>query len=240
MSAEATIPVSRGATRAAPGAARSRWLPRLTVPIVAAAVGVTVLTLTFAPARPAFASWRPEPANADATVVASARDACTSSDDNHLAGLPLVASEQRGDYTMLLFGDGRSYGLCLTGRDIEPTIVTSPGSGAADALGAPPEPAGGQADNDGALARGIQWIAQPTGNVGGALGGRVQAWVMGISPDASRVSIERTAGEPAIATLADGVAFAWWPAGSEAVAIIAYDAAGDVLLRVPTEGFPND
>ncbi|MBA2719766.1 MAG: hypothetical protein H0U52_11090 [Chloroflexi bacterium] len=236
MSAEATLPVARGA--ATRSSQRSRWIPRLTVPIVAAAVALAVVTVTLSPATPAFASWKAEPASADPSIVASARAACDSVDDDHLAGLSLVASEQRGDYTMLLFGSGATYGLCLTGPDIEPTILAGPGSGAVDVPGAPTEPApAGHPGDGGALAPGIQWIAQPGGGGSEPLAGRVQAWFIGISPDTSRVTIERTTGEPTIATVADGVAFAWWPAGSEAVAITAYDAAGNVLLRVPVAGF---
>lgn len=236
MSAQATLPVGRAEPRA--GSRRARWLPVLTVPVIAATIGFAVVTLTLVPARHAFASWKAEPASADGSVVTSAREACDRTDDDHLTGLALVASEQRGGYTMLLFGNGATYGLCLTGPDIEPTILAGPGSGAVDSPGAPTDRASADHADDGrALAPGIQWIAQPGSGVDDPLAGRVQAWAIGISPDTSRVTIERTAGEPTIATVADGVAFAWWPAGSQAVAITAYDAVGNVLLRVPVTGF---
>jgi len=232
MSAQATLPVGRAAPRA--GSRRARWLPVLTVPVIAAAVGLAVVTLTLVPARPAFASWQAVPSAADGSVVTSALEACDRADDDHLTGLALAASEQRGGYTMLLFGDGTTYGLCLTGPDIEPIILAGPGSGAVDAPGAPTDRApADHADDGGALAPGIQWIAQPGSGAADPFAGRLQALFIGTAPETTRVVIDRTAGEPAVATVADGVAFAWWPAGSDAVAVTAYDAAGNVLLNVP-------
>nr|MBA3740827.1 hypothetical protein [Chloroflexota bacterium] len=65
---------------------------------------------------------------------------------------------------------------------------------------------------------------------------RVQAWVVGVTPDVARVVIERDGSEPTVATLGDEVAFAWWPAGTEAVAVIAFDVDGNVLQRISVGG----
>jgi hypothetical protein len=58
---------------------------------------------------------------------------------------------------------------------------------------------------------------------------------VGVTPEVARVVVERSGVEPTVATMGDGAAFAWWPAGTEAVAIAAYDADGDLLQRMTVE-----
>ncbi len=230
MRAPATLPIGRVAQPARPGHRRS--LPRLAGPVVAAAAVAVIVAGTLVPAQPAFASWSATPSTADPAVVASARDDCSSVDPDHLGGLQLVTSEQRGDYTMLLFGDGEAYGLCLTGRDIEPMILAGPGTGAVDL----PDGSGSPGDDHSGVqaAPGVRFVAQPGSD--SAIAERVQAWVIGVTPEVARVVIEREGAEPTIATLGDEVAFAWWPAGTEAVAIVAYGADGEVLQRITVNG----
>ncbi|HEV8054579.1 MAG TPA: hypothetical protein VGP30_07095, partial [Candidatus Limnocylindrales bacterium] len=215
MSNAATFP--GGYSTQAGGATRRRgWLPRVAVPIVAVAAGAAVLASTVLAPQQAFASWSATPSGANPTVVAGASDECTTADPDHLGGLRLVGSEQRGEYTMLLFGDGGAYGLCLTGPDIDPMILAGPGTNAVDAPGASPEHEGAS----GQPAPGVTFIAQPGADA--PIADRVQAWVVGVTPDVARVVIERDGSEPTVATLGDEVAFAWWPAGTEAVAVIAF------------------
>ncbi len=222
----------RGARRTG-GAARIR-LPRLAVPLVAAAVGAAVLAIAITPPQATFASWHATPSSADVSVVASAQDRCTSSGDDHLSGLKLVGSEQRGEYTMLLFGDGRAYGMCLTGPDIQPMILAGPGTGAVDVPGGPAAAGDGHGQTGSPQAAGVSFIGQPGSD--SPLGQSVQAWVVGVTPEVARVVIERDGAEPTIATMGEGVAFAWWPAGTQAAAVAAYDADGNLVQRIPVGG----
>ena len=231
MSNAATIPVGHS-TQAGGATRRSGWLPRVAVPIAAVAAGAAVLATTVLAPQQAFASWSATPSGADPTIVASSADECTSADPDHLGALRIVGSEQRGDYTMLLFGDGGAYGLCLTGPDIDPMVLAGPGTSAVDAPSAD-----GSAEHEGATgqpAPGVTFIAQPGADA--PIAERVQAWVVGVTLDVARVVIERNGSEPTVATLGDEVAFAWWPAGTEAVAVIAYDADGNVLQRISVGG----
>ncbi len=225
MSPAATLPTEHRTPRMSE-ARGLRWVPRLAAPIAALAVVAAVVATTLTPAQPAFASWNAAPSNASAAVVASAEDACLTADPEHLAGLRLVGSEQRGDYTMLLYGDGGSYGLCLTGPDIEPMVLAGPGTDAVDAPGTASDGHQGLSTEP---ASDITFVAQPGNDA--PIAQRVQAWVIGISADVARVTIEREGAQPTIATLGDGVAFAWWPAGSAAVSVTAYNAGGDELQR---------
>ncbi|MDQ3691041.1 MAG: hypothetical protein M3406_13605 [Chloroflexota bacterium] len=229
MSAAATLPVGHP-SRA--GASRRGWLPRVAMPFAAVAAGAVVLASTVLAPQQAFASWSATPSGADPTVVASAADECTSVDPDHLSGLRLVGSEQRGDYTMLLFGDGGAYGLCLTGPDIDPMVLAGPGTNAIDTPGSP-----GSAEHgaSGQPAPGVTFIAQP--GAGSPIAERVQAWVVGVTSDVARVVIQRDGSEPAVATLGDEVAFAWWPAGTDAAAVTAYDADGNVLKQISIGDF---
>ncbi|MBA3779559.1 MAG: hypothetical protein H0X16_09735 [Chloroflexi bacterium] len=235
LSSEATLTAGHGTKAPVVGASRFAGLTRLAMPLGVAAAVAAVLVATTAPARPAFASWQPTPASADAAVVASARDGCTSSDPDHLTGLRLVASEQRGDYTMLLFGDGAAYGLCLTGSDTNPMVLAGPGSAAVDAPAEPAPWGEGHGDGNGSEAVGVRFVAQP--GSGSAIAERLQTWVVGVTPEVARVVFERADAEPVIASLGEEVAFAWWPVGAEAVAIATYDAGGDLLQRIPVEDF---
>ena len=226
MSAESTLPAV-GRRAGAGSTRRARWLPRLAAPVVALAAGAAVVAGTLLPAQPAFASWSANPSGANPSAVAVAEDDCVSADPDHLGGLRLVGSERRGDYTMLLFGDGTAYGLCLTGPDIQPLVLAGPGTGAIDAEGFS---SGGEHGARSDKTSSVMFIAQPGSDA--PVAERVQAWVIGVTPDVARVTIERDGAEPTVATLGDGVAFAWWPAGIDALTVTAYDTEGLELQRV--------
>lgn len=227
MSAAGAAPVASGIPAMGARAPR-RLLPRVALPGIAMAIAVAALAVTVVPARPAFASWQAAPAKADGPTVASADSDCTAADPDHLSGLRLLGSERRGDYTMLLYGDGGAYGLCLTGPDIEPSVLAGPGSGAVDAPGTPD--GGGHPGFGDEQPPGVRFVAQPGSDA--PIAQRVQAWAIGATAEVARVVIERLDAEPVVATLGEGIAFAWWPAGTEAAAIAAYDAEGKLLQRI--------
>jgi hypothetical protein len=233
MSPTTTLQVSGRATSPLGGPARTR-LPRLAATLVAVAISAAVLAIAVTPAQPAFASWRATPSSADQAVVTRAQTDCAASDPENVTGLELIASEQRGEYIMLLFGDDRAYGMCLTGPDIEPTILTGPGTVAVDAPGGPTSVGGDHGQTGDLGAPGVLFVTQPGSD--SPIAQRVQAWIVGVTPGVARVVLERDGAEPTVATMGDGVAFAWWPAGTEAVAIAAYDANAELVQRIPVSG----
>ncbi|MEO7118637.1 MAG: hypothetical protein ABIZ34_06665 [Candidatus Limnocylindrales bacterium] len=225
-----------------------RWgllgrLPRLALPVAVAAVAAVLAITALAPAGPAFASWRSVPADAAPAVVTAAEAACKRAEPDHLAALGLVGSEQRGAYTMLLFTDGQggAYGLCLTGEDIAPMVLagSGPSTGTVDvpSTGNAPSATGTRGDHgtpSWSDLPPIHFVAMPA--AGQPVTQRVQAFVIGISPEVTRLEIERTGAEPAVATLIDGgLAFVWWPTGSMAGDIVAYDADGNAMDRLPAD-----
>jgi len=243
ISAEAMLPVATPAAVTTGRMASFGRLPRLALPIVAAAVVGVVGFTALAPARPAFASWSAVPASADPAAVSAAEDTCTRSEP-HLAGLQVVGSEQRGAYTMLLFTDGedRSYGLCVTGDGIDPLVLAgaAPSTGVVDAplTGDRPLPPAGTAGDHGTPSwkdlPPVHYVAMPA--VDDPATQQVQAFVMGISPEVARLEVERSGAEPVVATLADsGIAFVWWPSGPAAGDIVAYDRHGNALDRLPAD-----
>ncbi len=244
MSTAATLPEEAPAATARGRMAGFGRLPRLALPVAAVVVAAVVAMTALAPAPTAFASWQSTPASADPAAVSAAQEACLRSDPDHLAGLELAGTEQRGAYTMLLFTDGQggAYGLCLTGDDIDPLVLSGAGpSGMADAPltgDLPSAPAGSATDDQGTAADAnlppIHFVAVPL--AGEPATQRVEAYVVGVAPEVARLEIERSGAEPAVATLVDaGIAFVWWPSGLTAGDIVAYDAGGNVLDRLPAD-----
>lgn len=245
MSTAATLPEEAPAATARGRMAGFGRLPRLALPVAAVVVAAVVAMTALAPAPTAFASWQSTPASADPAVVAVAEDACLRSDPDHLSNLELVGAEQRGAYTMLLFTDGQggAYGLCLTGDDIDPMVLAGagPSRGVVDvpATGdGPVAPGGTTTDDHGTPPTAdlppVHFVALPL--AGEAVTQVVQAFVIGIAPEVARLEVERPGTESAVATLVDaGIAFVWWPSGSTAGDIVAYDASGNVLDRLPAD-----
>lgn len=241
VSAEASFPAersSRTGRQTAPGIGR---LQRLALPVAAAAIAAVVGVVALAPARPAFASWSAVPSSAAPAAVSTAEDTCKLSEPE-LAGLQVTGSEQRGAYTVLLFTDAadRSFGLCVTGDGMVPLVLAgaAPSSGMVDAPvtdDRPMPPAGTDHEApDWADLPPVHYVAMPA--VEGPATQQVQAFVMGISGEVARLEVERSGAEPAVATLADaGIAFVWWPSGPLAGDIVAYDADGNVLDRLPAD-----
>ncbi|HEV8054531.1 MAG TPA: hypothetical protein VGP30_06855, partial [Candidatus Limnocylindrales bacterium] len=106
---------------------------------------------------------------------------------------------------------------------------TGPGTAAVDAPHGPTSGGDhGQTGDPGAP--GVLFVTQPGSD--SPIAQRVQAWIVGVTPGVARVVIERDGAVPTVATMGDGVAFAWWPAGTEAVAIATYNADGDLVQRI--------
>lgn len=243
MSAEASIPAERSSRTARQTAPGLRRLPRLAIPVAAAAIAAVVGVVALAPARPAFASWSAVPSSAAPAAVSAAENTCMLGEPE-LAGLQVAGSEQRGAYTMLLFTDAadRSFGLCVTGDDMDPLVLAgaAPSTGVVDAPATddrpvpPAGPAGNHETPEGTDLPPVHYVAMPA--VEDPATQQVQAFVMGISGEVARLEVERSGAEPAVATLAGaGIAFVWWPSGPLAGDIVAYDADGNVLDRLPAD-----
>jgi hypothetical protein len=196
---------------------RPRALPRLAVPAVSAlavaavAIGALLLALplgggmsgsTLAPER-AFASWTPDPAPVPGSVLADAKARCEAADSRG-AALPLAATEQRGEYTLIFRAGAGKRAVCIAGPEAE-LLVLSPGPVADPPVedlpptffpiseAVFPGPGNPMADRIGLVA------------------GRVGTGVDG-------VTIHSSEAKPVAATVSGGYFVAWWPGTADGAA----------------------
>ena len=124
------------------GAGPGRRLVRIAVPGLAAALGLS-LTLVLTGSEAAFAGWSPAPTPVSATAATIADQACQA----RLAtlaqapgGVPAgtwntVTSDERGPFTLVVYGDGGDTATCLRGPSVIVVSETTANGGSASVSG---------------------------------------------------------------------------------------------------------
>jgi hypothetical protein len=203
--------------------ASARFLVPTTALVVSAVVAVVVITGTTLVSKPAYASWTPKPGALNSAEITAIGHECARSVQsifpNASAGLRPVLGERRGTFQTALIADGGQVALCAAwlGTQDGGTVRGSNLSGLAV---------------DAALAPGtaLSSLATP-GQLSGPEAARITFGLVSAEVAAVRVTTED--GREIEASVSGGYYLAWWPSGSGATLIEAFDAAGRSLAKEP-------
>ncbi|MDA8297175.1 MAG: hypothetical protein M0004_11430 [Actinomycetota bacterium] len=230
--------------------ARRHVVPRRFIPITGAGLAISGGTIAavamLGTASAPFPGWAPLASAATSTQVASADQGCepalSTAGQAGEANWRVVASEDQGPYTLLVYASGHDMATCLLepgmkltldsfGSGAVPTageIVIGGGSANGDSAGELPQI--GPTSVDGRPATVIHAKAAQGGYT--VVEGAVDSGVTGLS-------LVRADGTAVETSVANGWFAAWWPGSDNPVASKVTTAAGTTSMPVPAPTVPR-
>lgn len=189
-----------------------RWAARAGLGLAAAAAAGALLVVQPWSGGTAYASWTAVPDQVDATTLHSLGADCATKIHSHFKQAPdmrAVVGEMRGDFHAVLMGGGGSLSACV---DIDSGEL------------------GGLTSASGTPEAGEVILDANPGLLTGPDAFRV-AYGRFAAP-AAKVVVQTTDGRSVTASTGDGYFMAWWPSGSAAHQVQAFDAQGALLSSV--------